>query len=173
MDRRENRPDPCARRPGHPPAPLPENFRQEFVVCPQMAIDLLDLQCNFVDDVNGDGNPDVVTASADGGEVMVLPGHGDGTFSAARILSVAAARPFVTVADRNGDGRPDLVITDLHDRTTKVLLNTQGTHAVPLGDDEVVDNVDFGNQYVADPIFADGFETGDFSGWSVSVGDGR
>ena len=62
-------------------------------------------------DLNGDGNPDLVTANHDSNDVSVLPGNGDGTFQPQHrfnsdIFGLSVA---VAVADLNGDGFPDLV----------------------------------------------------------------
>ncbi len=66
-------------------------------------------------DFDGDGNIDLVLYSAGG--VVILPGKGDGTFGAARLIASQAFSlppiPFLQllgVADLNHDGRPDLVL---------------------------------------------------------------
>ncbi len=65
-------------------------------------------------DVNGDGIPDIVVIGpgfhASGNTVDVLLGNGDGTFQAPQSFTVASGPTFVTVADLNGDGHPDLVV---------------------------------------------------------------
>lgn len=71
-----------------------------------------------VADVNGDGKPDVIVASCPGctnpyGLVGVLLGNGDGTFQAAVTYSSGGYAAFaVAVADVNGDGKPDLLVTN-------------------------------------------------------------
>src|SRR5258707_3572411 len=71
-----------------------------------------------VGDVNGDGNPDLVVAnqSADSsggnGSVGVLLGNGDGTFrTAVPYASGGYQTQAVALADVNGDGKLDLVVT--------------------------------------------------------------
>ena len=80
-----------------------------------------------VADVNGDGKPDVVVAGACSsncaqGSTMagVLLGNGDGTFQQAVVYNASgyAIAPSVAVQDLNGDGRPDLVVADLHCEST-------------------------------------------------------
>jgi hypothetical protein len=69
-----------------------------------------------VDDLNGDGKPDLVTANSWSGTAGVLLGNGDGTFQAAVSYSSgdvgnAVQISSVAVADVNGDGHPDLLLT--------------------------------------------------------------
>ncbi|MDQ6824985.1 MAG: VCBS repeat-containing protein [Candidatus Eremiobacteraeota bacterium] len=85
-----------------------------------------------VADLNGDGIPDIVIASANPGPsapfgTYILRGVGDGTFPVELQTQVPVAPlfPSVTIADLNGDGRPDIVITDqTSNRGVWVLLNT-------------------------------------------------
>jgi hypothetical protein len=88
-----------------------------------------------VADLNGDGKPDVVVTTClpaqcgKGGEVSVLLGNGDGTLQTA--ISYSSGGGFalsVTVADVNGDGKPDLLVANLVANTVGVLLgNGDGT----------------------------------------------
>jgi uncharacterized protein (DUF2141 family) len=75
-----------------------------------------------VADVNGDGKPDLVVAnecasscsgsSPEDGAVGVLLGNGDGTFQTAVLYdSGGYFGHSVAVADVNGDGKPDLLVT--------------------------------------------------------------
>jgi hypothetical protein len=72
-------------------------------------------------DVNGDGKPDIVVANSCGadrtgcqvGSVGVLLGNGDGTFKPA--VAYGSGGYFdtsVVIADVNGDGRPDLLLSN-------------------------------------------------------------
>ena len=73
-----------------------------------------------VADVNGDGKPDllVINQCADlincaSGTISVLLGNGNGTFqSAVTYDSGGYLADSITVADVNGDGRPDLVVAN-------------------------------------------------------------
>jgi hypothetical protein len=74
-----------------------------------------------IGDLNGDGHPDLAVANVcqssvncNNGGVSVLFGNGDGTFQAA--VSYGSGGYFgssVAIADLNGDGRPDLVVTSV------------------------------------------------------------
>ena len=61
-------------------------------------------------DFNSDGNVDLAVGSGDG-YVSVLLGNGDGTFQPARNSTVGGSLISIAVADFNGDGRADLVVT--------------------------------------------------------------
>jgi FG-GAP-like repeat/Abnormal spindle-like microcephaly-assoc'd, ASPM-SPD-2-Hydin len=93
-----------------------------------------------VADVNGDSKPDVIVANGctdhtctDNSVVSVMLGDGNGTFQAP--ISYASGGAYatnVTVADVNGDGKPDLLVTNDCAGTTCVGATT-GSVAVLLG----------------------------------------
>jgi uncharacterized protein (TIGR03437 family) len=94
-----------------------------------------------VADVNGDHNADLValTGGGSGGQLLLFPGNGDGTFQPPSILFTALfSSSVLAIADLNGDGKPDLVFGDT-DPTTysavmRVALNMGGgTFAMPVG----------------------------------------
>jgi hypothetical protein len=80
-----------------------------------------------VEDVNGDGNLDVVTANFSSNNVAVLLGNGDGTFQAAVTYYLDQLEPTsVAVGDVNGDGNFDLIVCG--DSSVGILLgNGNGT----------------------------------------------
>ena len=95
-----------------------------------------------VEDLNGDGHPDVVVISGQNtGAVNVLLGNGDGTLRLPVSYSPVGYIPqWVAIGDVNGDGHPDLVVAaycqDLHGAcnggSLAVLLNKgDGTFQAP------------------------------------------
>jgi hypothetical protein len=65
-------------------------------------------------DVNGDGNADIVSSNADGGDVTVLLGNGDGTVNVPTVGYDTGGFPHTSalVADFNGDGFADVIVPD-------------------------------------------------------------
>ena len=111
-----------------------------------------------VADLDGDGRLDVVVADKLGNTVSVLLGNGDGTFKAQTAAEASkgkgtAAPTYptgkgpvsVAVSDVNGDGKPDLLVTDFTDNTVSVLLGKgDGT----FGDQTTVE-ADGGPSFIA------------------------
>lgn len=88
-------------------------------------------------DFNGDDRPDVAAACDDG--VRIYLGKGDGSFHAP-IITGFPNRPYhIAVADLNGDGIPDLVVSEVNASALWVLLGTgdgtfpSRTRYTPLG----------------------------------------
>ena len=79
-----------------------------------------------VGDFNGDGNPDLVVTTynvnSESDSVDVLLGNGNGTFGPAVAYNTNADPWGVAVADVNGDGKLDLVVTNLLGANISVLI---------------------------------------------------
>ena len=117
----------------------------------------LDAYSVAVGDVNKDGKLDLVLANecvsssnCANGLVSVLVGNGDGTFQAAVSYGSGGSLALsVAVGDVNGDGKPDLVVTNFGSYTVSVLLgNGDGTFQTAVS-----------------------YGSGGVNAWSVAVGD--
>ena len=73
--------------------------------------------------------------AADGdepGSVAVLLGNGDGTFQAPITYSTSVYPGWTAVGDFNGDGHPDLAVTQVLDgHSVKVMLNAPTSNNQP------------------------------------------
>jgi hypothetical protein len=94
-------------------------------------------------DSNGDGKTDLAVNNLNDGTVALLVGNGDGTFiPVANKYTDDIARPFgwsawgypafMAAGDLNGDGKPDLVVSNLFEAAVTVLRNTTITPPVQL-----------------------------------------
>jgi hypothetical protein len=88
-------------------------------------------------DLRGNGITDLIVVNpSDGfnnfGSVAVLLGNGDGTFQPPQEFAAGLRPTFVTVADVNGDGKPDLVVgSSIRDTMSVLLGNGDGTFQDP------------------------------------------
>ena len=80
-------------------------------------------------DASGDGRPDLVVANYSGNTVSVLfnttaPGATSVSFSAQKSFATGTQPYCVSATDLNGDGKPDLVASNVGSDSVSVLLNT-------------------------------------------------
>jgi hypothetical protein len=75
-------------------------------------------------DLNGDGNLDLVTDSWGTDQVEVLFGNGKGGFTIPGTFFAVGKHPYqrVRAADVNGDGKPDIITTNLEGDNVTILL---------------------------------------------------
>ncbi|MDB5355386.1 MAG: repeat-containing protein [Phycisphaerales bacterium] len=81
-------------------------------------------------DVNRDGKPDLLVAGSTGYGVLI--GNGDGTFQSPKYYGANSYPGYITCADLNGDGVPDLVGINFANNSVSVLLgNGDGSFQAP------------------------------------------
>jgi hypothetical protein len=94
----------------------------------------------FLEDVNGDGKPDMVISNSDG-TISILLNKGEGTFGTASVItSVAALSPHLSslaFADFNGDGKLDIAAASYYPGSYSgnvyiLLGNGDGTFQAPI-----------------------------------------
>src|SRR5205823_13074441 len=79
--------------------------------------------------VNIDGQADLTVANFDSNTrrfntVSVLLGNGDGTFREPVSFGAGVNPTSVAIGDLNGDGRPDLVVTNFNSDVSALIINT-------------------------------------------------
>lgn len=63
-------------------------------------------------DVTGEGNLDIVLVARGDAELVIYPGHGDGSVGAPTTISISAGATGVAAASIDGDGVKDIVVSD-------------------------------------------------------------
>ena len=80
-------------------------------------------------DLNGDGIPDLIVANSGSNNVLVYPGLGNGAFGPAlnggHGFFTGTNPRGITVAEVNGDGRPDLIIANQGSNDVSILINVK------------------------------------------------
>jgi hypothetical protein len=88
-----------------------------------------------VGDFDRDGHPDLAVANypikgLGASNIALLLGNGDGTFQAPRLFGQGLGPLSLTVADFNGDGRPDLAVSNQLLNNVAVLLGSSNSDAI-------------------------------------------
>ncbi len=93
-----------------------------------------------IDDVDGDGKPDIAVANYGTSTVSIFRNTStSGSLSFARVDFTAGSRPYhVAFGDVNDDRKPDLAVTDYADSTVSVFQNTS-----TIGNVSFAEKVDF------------------------------
>ncbi len=113
-----------------------------------------------IGDIDGDGKPDLATANLNSNTVSVFrntssPGSlTTGSFAPKVDFAVGTAPRFVTLGDIDGDGKPDLAVTNASSNTVSVLRNTSTSGSITAG--SFATKVDF---------------TAGTSPWGITIGD--
>ena len=100
-----------------------------------------DLITGIAGDYNGDGTLDLVVSDRAAGKALLLPGVGDGTFTAAQVFTTAAGAYGLAAGDFNGDGGLDLAVANGSSNTISVFLQLLPVDLNPT-------NLTFGNIHV-------------------------
>jgi hypothetical protein len=108
-----------------PPSGTPNGYE---IIFPSAVVSLA------LADVDGSGKPDIVAVTAGGLSMYVARNMGNGYFGDAQAYGIPGGSAFsgyqVATADFNGDGKPDIFVTDSQLNSVSVLLNNgDGTFA--------------------------------------------
>ena len=121
----------------------------------------------YAADFDGDGDMDVVTADSGGlwtGNFSYFANNGNGTFSAKVNYKAGWSPHGIHAADFDGDGDPDVVVTNFLSHTFSYFTN--------CGDGTFLDKVDYGTGEVPKDIHAADFDgDGDMDVVTVGRGD--
>jgi hypothetical protein len=104
---------------------------------PSGTLPVMQAQPVVIGDINGDGKPDVIVGHLFGNySVSVLanttpPGSATATFAPVQNFGAGNNAGSLQLADFNGDGKPDIVVTNRGNNTISVLMNTTVPGSIP------------------------------------------
>jgi hypothetical protein len=79
--------------------------------------------CVIVEDFDGDGRADVAVGYGGGYKISIATGNGDGTFNPKVDIDTWEIPWWITSADVNGDGKPDIIAAHYDWRRVSVMIN--------------------------------------------------
>jgi hypothetical protein len=108
-----------------------------------------------IGDFNNDGIQDLAVANANDNTISILLGNGDGTFTAAPLVSagITVFPFFIAVADYNHDGNADLAVVNGRDNSVSILLGNGAGGFTPASNSPIY----FPNASGPSPIVAADF----------------
>jgi hypothetical protein len=111
------------------------NFSQQSNTC---------IDCEFIDDMDGDGRPDLVRFANDSfGIVRNITTNGIVTLAPKVNFYTGANASYYAIGDLNGDGKPEIVVSRYEDKAISILRNKVGENIrlCPGGNTRIGSNI--------------------------------
>jgi hypothetical protein len=84
-------------------------------------------------DINGDGKPDIIVANSGAGTISIFKNTGSANniaFATKQNFAVSSSPFWITAADVDGDGKPDIITANASAATISVLRNTSSASVI-------------------------------------------